>query len=115
MTRLAHIISAAPIATAAVLLAAAPIYADGGRNDVVQTAANGALCGNRTDIVRSLGDQFHEKQRAVGVVDSNAILEVFVSTAGTWTIIATGTDGKSCLVTSGEGWDSMTMMAGADV
>ena len=75
---------------------------------------NGTLCGNRDEIVRSLTEQFKEVPQAVGVVDSNAVLEIFVSAAGTWTIIATGTDGNSCLVSSGEGWDSRTMVAGYD-
>lgn len=74
----------------------------------------GALCGNRDEIVRSLTEQFKEVPQAVGVVDRNAVLEIFVSAAGTWTIIATGTDGNSCLVSSGEGWDSKTMVAGYD-
>jgi len=80
----------------------------------VQVQQNGALCGNRAEIVRSLSEQFKEAPQAVGVVDKNAVLEIFVSPAGTWTIIATGTDGNSCLVSSGEGWDSTTLVAGVD-
>jgi hypothetical protein len=116
MNRLAHLVGAIPIVAGSILMTASPIQAgDHAGNPVVKTQGNGALCGKRDEIVRSLGDQFHEKQQAVGVVDQNAILEIFVSAAGTWTIIATGTDGNSCLVSSGEGWDSMTMMAGVDV
>jgi len=110
MKHFAHL-TAAPIA-AAILLAAAPLQAGSGEGDVAQAAASSALCGKRTDIVRTLGDQFQETQQAVGVVDRSAILEIFVSTAGTWTIIATGADGNSCLVASGEGWDSTQMVAG---
>lgn len=118
MKPLAHLIGAIPFAAAMVLMSALPIQAGSARNtqpEAAPAAAPGALCGKRDEIVRSLGDQFHEKQQAVGVVDRSAILEIFVSAAGTWTIIATGTDGNSCLVSSGEGWDSTTMMAGADV
>lgn len=116
MKRFTTLISAIPIVAAAVMMPAFPIQAGSAeQHDVLKASANGALCGKRAEIVRSLGDQFHEKQQAVGVVDRNAILEIFVSAGGTWTIIATGTDGNSCLVSSGEGWDSTTMMAGADV
>ena len=118
MKSLAHLIGAAPIAAGVFLFSALPIQAGSARNaqpEAAPASAPGALCGKRDEIVRSLGDQFHEKQQAVGVVDRSAILEIFVSAAGTWTIIATGTDGNSCLVSSGEGWDSRTMMAGADV
>lgn len=119
MTRLVHIIGAIPIVAGSILMSALPIQA-GGTQPVPAAAQTdpaqqqGALCGKRDEIVRSLGDQFHEKQQAVGIVDQNAILEIFVSAAGTWTIIATGTDGNSCLVSSGEGWDSVTLVAGLD-
>lgn len=120
MTRLVHIIGAIPIIAGSVLMSALPIQAGGTQPAPGATAQaapaqqQGALCGKRDEIVRSLGDQFHEKQQAVGIVDQNAILEIFVSAAGTWTIIATGTDGNSCLVSSGEGWDSVTLVAGLD-
>ena len=116
MKSLAHLIGAVPMAAGMVLLTALPIQAgSAARPEAAPASAPAALCGKRAEIVRSLGDQFHEKQQAVGVVDRSAILEIFVSAAGTWTIIATGTDGNSCLVSSGEGWDSTTIMAGADV
>lgn len=77
---------------------------------------NGALtmCGKRTDIVESLAKDFKEAQMAVGQVDQSAVLEVFVSDTGTWTILATRTDGSSCIVSSGEGWQSQTLVVGQD-
>jgi hypothetical protein len=55
--------------------------------------------------VKSLADKFKENPAAVGQVDASAVVEVFVSETGTWTIIATGTDGKSCVLSAGEGWE----------
>lgn len=72
------------------------------------------LCGNRDEIARFLEEHFKEKKAAVGVVNQNAILEIFISPSATWTIIATGTDDKSCLVSSGEGWDSQSLVPGVD-
>jgi hypothetical protein len=68
-------------------------------------------CGKRTEIVDALGKQFNERPVAQGLVNSNAIIEVFVSDGGSWTIIATGTDGRSCVVSAGEGWESSTILA----
>ena len=59
-------------------------------------------CGPRADIVAKLAQEFKENQQAVGFVNENAVLEVFVSGNGSWTIIATGTDGKSCLLSAGQ-------------
>jgi hypothetical protein len=66
-------------------------------------------------MVAKLSKHFKEIPAALGVVDERAVLEVFVSDSGTWTILATGTDGKSCVISSGEGWQSTTVVAGAGV
>jgi hypothetical protein len=44
----------------------------------------------------------------------NAVLEVFVSGSSTWTIIATSTDGKSCLISAGQDWESPSFVKGLD-
>jgi hypothetical protein len=82
----------------------APAFADEAQN----------LCGARNEIVTKLSSHYQEQPTAVGMVDKNAVLEVFVSDNGTWTIIATGTDGNSCVLSSGEGWQSTTLVAGKD-
>jgi hypothetical protein len=62
-------------------------------------------CAARTDMIKALGETFHESQTARGLVNPNVILEIFVSEQGTWTILATDTHGQSCIITAGEGWD----------
>ncbi|MBE7184605.1 MAG: hypothetical protein INR68_09390 [Methylobacterium mesophilicum] len=72
------------------------------------------LCGARVEIVSKLSQNYKEQPSAVGMVDKNAVLEVFVSDSGTWTIIATGTDGNSCVLSSGDGWQAKNFVAGKD-
>jgi hypothetical protein len=71
-------------------------------------------CAPRGQIVAKLAQDFREHQQAVGVVNEQAVLEVYVSGAGTWTIIATGTDGNSCVVSAGKDWDSGDFVKGLD-
>ena len=71
-------------------------------------------CGARDEIVKKLSEEFKEAPQSVGVVNKDAVVEVFVSENGTWTIIASGTDGQSCVVSSGESWESSSMAAGED-
>lgn len=71
-------------------------------------------CGDRNEIVAKLGQVFQESPTAMGLVNQDAVIEIFVSAQGTWTILASGTDGKSCVVSSGESWESSTMAAGED-
>ena len=73
------------------------------------------LCGQRESMVADLGQQFREQSLATGLVDENAMIEIFVSPAGTWTILATGTDGMSCVLAVGEGFEANTQVAGLGV
>ncbi|MBA1144490.1 hypothetical protein [Mesorhizobium neociceri] len=68
-------------------------------------------CAARTDIIKALGEKFRESETARGLVNPSVILEVFVSEQGTWTILATDTQGQSCVIMAGEGWDGATMVA----
>lgn len=63
------------------------------------------VCGSRTVLVERLLSEFKENQAAVGTLHENAILEVFVSPEGTWTILATGTDGRSCVLAAGQDFE----------
>lgn len=96
------------------LFALAAILAATGVATAPAFAQSPEFCGKRSDIVAKLASEFKEKSMAVGRVDEKAVVEVFVSSDGTWTILATGTDGNSCVVSAGEGWDSKILVSGED-
>lgn len=73
--------------------------------------AQAPTCGPRDAVVQSLAEQYREKPQSIGIVDAKTVLEVFVSDAGTWTIIATDTNGNSCVISAGEGWDNTAVVA----
>ncbi|WP_353644304.1 hypothetical protein [Mesorhizobium sp. WSM2239] len=75
------------------------------------SASAGVPCAERGEIVKKLSDEYKEKAQAVGVINPEAVVEIFVSENGTWTILATGTDGKSCVLSAGEGFDGNLMAA----
>ena len=77
------------------------------------TTAN--FCAERTEMVKSLAEQFKENPAAVGVINPSAVVEVFVSPDGSWTILATGTDGKSCVLSAGVGWETNVLALGEGV
>jgi hypothetical protein len=70
-----------------------------------------APCGTRAEIVKKLSEEFKEAPQSVGVVNQDAVVEVCVSENGSWTIIASGTDGKSCVLSSGEDWETNVLAA----
>jgi len=77
-------------------------------------ASDDLRCGERALIVSKLGQIYREIPAAVGVVNKDAVIEVFVSNNGTWTILATSAKGESCVLSSGEAWESTTFVKGED-
>lgn len=62
------------------------------------------VCGSRDGFVAGLERQFGEHRSIEAVTSAGALMEVFVSGSGSWTILVTLPGGPSCLVASGEGW-----------
>ena len=63
-------------------------------------------CTGRSELQRYLGTAYAEKIVAVGMVNEQAIMEVYVADSGTWTVVLTSPAGVSCLVLAGQGWQS---------
>lgn len=107
------------VATTGMLLMASPLASAtvAGQTPVAQSAnmLPNAMCGERTKIIAELDQQYSEAPMAVGQVDDQAVIEILVSERGSWTILATGTDGISCIVSAGESFESTTLVRGIDV
>lgn len=79
-----------------------------------QDAAPPESCAPRDEIVGKLKADFKENQEAVGQVNDQAVIELYVSGRGTWTLIASGTDGTSCIVSAGKDWEGQNFVKGFD-
>ncbi len=97
-------------ATVAALLMGGSYTSTAGATD--PSAGVPTLCGKRADIVDKLARQYDEQPAALGQLGPHTALEVFVSQRGTFTILATKTDGTSCIVSIGEGWQETGMTPG---
>ena len=64
-------------------------------------------CSSHDKIVDALGNKFKETRRVMGVVNSRAVMEIFMSPQGTWTMVITDTSGISCITASGEEWQDV--------
>ncbi|WP_176536224.1 hypothetical protein [Rhizobium sp. L9] len=69
-------------------------------------------CAGRPDVVSFLDRNFGEKLTAVGLINQNAVLEVYAAKSGTWTLVVTDVHGISCILLSGDSWDSMPALPG---
>ncbi len=71
------------------------------------------LCLLREVAVTQLENRYDETVVGRGLVENGkAMVELFTSEAGTWTVVVTDTEGKSCVVASGESWMRLPPLAG---
>ena len=62
----------------------------------------GLACGDRTSLLKALGDKYKETPRAIAL---SSLFEVYTSKAGTWTIVITTTKGVTCIMAAGHSWE----------
>jgi hypothetical protein len=78
-----------PILAAAFTVAAAPSHAE-------------LRCFPRADILTFLADQHGESRQTIGMDGQGSVVEMFANVeSGTWTLVVTFPDGRTCVVTSG--------------
>jgi hypothetical protein len=71
-----------------------------------------AVCGKRSDLLGQLAGRWKEAPVAMGLKDDGTMLEVVASADGsTWTVLITQPSGASCVVATGERWESAPRVA----
>jgi len=63
------------------------------------------LCGERTVILKDLASRYSEKPQAMGLSSDGKLVEVLVSSSGSWTILISFPNKLSCLAATGENWE----------
>ncbi len=64
-------------------------------------------CGERAKFMIKLEETFAERPIAMGLTNKGAVLEVFASENGSWTFLITMPSGLTCVVASGQGWETL--------
>ena len=77
-------------------------------------SAQSRFCAGHPDMVAQLTNRFQEKQLAYGVIGTMAVMEIFASAKGTWTIIVTDVGGQSCIIAAGDGWEGKDLALGPE-
>lgn len=68
----------------------------------------GPACVKRSDLVKHLAGKYQEAPTAIGLADNGALIEVFAAADGsTWTVLVTMPNGISCMVATGQQWQSI--------
>ena len=99
MTSLVQIISALGFA-GSMLLATVPASAQ-------------QVCLSHDAAVTRLEKEFDEKVVGRGIANGGkAMFELFVSEAGSWSVVVSQPNGHSCVVASGESWRQLPLLIG---
>ena len=71
-----------------------------------------SVCTTHAQVMKQLDRRFSETPVAMGLADNGGIVEVYSSKDGaTWTMVLTTPNGMSCLIASGEAWESLLKLA----
>ena len=65
------------------------------------------VCGERAQLMLHLEQKFSEQPVAMGLTAKGAVLEVLTSPSGSWTFLVTDPSGRTCMVASGENWETL--------
>lgn len=77
--------------------------------------AYAANCAPRETVVDRLAEKYGESRQSMGLGANNAVIEVFASEeTGTWTITVTSVHGMTCLVASGQAFESIAEVLPAE-
>ncbi|HEX8046827.1 hypothetical protein [Rhizobium sp.] len=78
----------------------------------VAAAQATVACAERAEIVAFLDGHYSEKPSAIGQLDSKTIVEIFAAQSGSWTMMITDVSGRSCVILTGQNWDSIPVLPG---
>lgn len=71
---------------------------------IAQSAAAMNHCGIRADVISALNEKYSESHVASGLQSEDGLLEIWAEEGGSWTILLTRPDGKTCVMASGTHW-----------
>ncbi len=76
---------------------------------VTQAGWAAPQCAPRDQVLAALAQKYGETRRSIGIAANQQVIEVFASAqTGSWTLTATQPDGMTCLVASGQSFESIT-------
>jgi hypothetical protein len=73
--------------------------------------AVGVQCAKHDQLVGMLSKKYSESPIAMGTVNEDRYMQLFVSQQGSWTILVTKTDGQACIVAAGQNWEKLPALA----
>lgn len=64
------------------------------------------VCGDRSKMVGYLDRDYQESRSGLGLASNGAVVELYTAKTGTWTMLITKPGGNTCVIGSGESWET---------
>ncbi|QRY69790.1 hypothetical protein JVX98_16565 [Ensifer sp. PDNC004] len=64
-------------------------------------------CADRSEVIEFLTRQYQEKPAATALINQQAIMEIYAADNGSWTLIVTDVNGRSCVILAGKSWETL--------
>ena len=77
----------------------------------IPSASAEPACGDRTVILKELAKLYSERPQAMGLSADGKVIEVLISSTGSWSILVNHPNGLTCLVALGENWERLPVVA----
>ena len=71
-------------------------------------------CADHQLLTGMLSKKYSENPVAMGTVNEDRYMQLFISRSGSWTILVTRTDGQACIVAAGQNWEKLPVLAKAE-
>lgn len=65
------------------------------------------VCADHDDLLARLSKVYDELPTALGVTETGNLVEVVSAANGSWTIVVTVPEGRSCIVAVGDAWQTI--------
>lgn len=80
-----------------------------GLGHITLVSAQTNSCAPRAEVIKHLAVEYKEKTAAVGIAENgSAVYEILTSSDGsTWTLLYSTPNGMSCLMATGQHWQSL--------
>jgi len=73
------------------------------------------VCAPRAELIEKLTAAYGEARQGMGMRGAESIMELWASDAtGSWSVVMTYTDGRSCIVAAGDDWTDDPAIVAAD-
>jgi len=96
------------ISKAILTIAAAGFLFVGAMSVAPSPAAAQPVCAKHAEVVKQLGGQHAESQAAWGLAANGGVVAIYSTEGGaTWTMVITMPNGITCMMASGEAWESI--------